>query len=182
MWRYLKKTNSPSKKAPPSTAGPSSSKSDSNPHQAQPQAQPVPETPSSSSSSSEVEPKKERQFKTAWKVNRPWLKYEEGLMFCLVCRDHAHRYPSDTVQHRTFIDGTPPTKIDRIKSHETSKYHLNALEKAKKKPAAARESVAGKTYAGLLANKKGLNKVVTLFRNAHAIVRNARPFTDIYVI
>ena len=135
MWRYLKKTNSPSKKAPPSTAGPSSSKSDSNPHQAQPQAQPVPETPSSSSSSSEVEPKKERQFKTAWKVNRPWLKYEEGLMFCSVCRDHAHRYPSDTVQHRTFIDGTPPTKIDRIKSHETSKYHLNALEKAKKKPA-----------------------------------------------
>ena len=59
---------------------------------------------------------------------------------------------------------------------------MNALEKAKKKPAAARESVAGKTYAGLLANKKGLNKVVTLFRNAHAIVRNARPFTDIYVI
>ena len=90
-------------------------------------------------------------------------------MFCSVCRDHAHRYPSDTVQHRTFIDGTPPTKIDRIKSHETSKYHLNALEKAKKKPAAARESVAGKT-------------VVTLFRNAHAIVRNARPFTDIYLI
>ena len=103
-------------------------------------------------------------------------------MFCSVCRDHAHRYPSDTVQHRTFIDSTPPTKIDRIKSHETSKYHLNAIEKAKKKPAAARESVAGKTYAGLLANKKGLNKVVTLFRNAHAIVRNARPFTDIYVI
>ena len=78
-----KKTNSPSKKAPPSTAGPSrsSSKSDSNPDQAQLQAQPVPETPSSSSS--EVEPKKERQFKTSWKVNRPWLKYEEGLMFCL---------------------------------------------------------------------------------------------------
>lgn len=137
MWWYLKKTNSPSKKAPPSTAGLSSSKSDSNPHQAQPQAQPVPETPSSSSSSSEVEPKKERQFKMAWKVNRPWLKYEEGLMFCSVCWDH--------VQHRTFIDGTPPTKIDRIKLHETSKYHLNALEKSKKKPAAARESVAGKT-------------------------------------
>ena len=86
MWRYLKKTNSPSKKAPPSTACPSSSKSDSNPHQAQPQAQPVLETPSSSSSSSEREPKKERQFKTAWKVNQPWLKYEEGLMFCSVCK------------------------------------------------------------------------------------------------
>ena len=65
-------------------------------------------------------------------------------MFCSMCRDHAHRYPGDTVQHITFIDGTPPTKIDRIKSQEMSKYLLNALEKAKKKTAAVRESVAGK--------------------------------------
>ena len=65
-------------------------------------------------------------------------------MFCSMCRDHAHRYPGDTVQHITFIDGTPPTKIDRIKSQETSKYHLIALEKAKKKTAAVRESVAAR--------------------------------------
>ena len=67
-------------------------------------------------------------------------------MFCSMCRDHAQSYPSpsDTVQHITFIDGTPPTKIDRIKSQETSKYLLNVLEKAKKKTAAVRESVAGK--------------------------------------
>ena len=83
-------------------------------------------------------------------------------MFCSMCRDHAHRYPGDTVQHITFIDGTPPTKIDRIKSQETSKYLLNALEKAKKKTAAVRESVAGKIQAGLLANKQGMNKVVTV--------------------
>ena len=61
-------------------------------------------------------------------TDRPWVKYEEGLMFCSMCRDHAHRYPGDTVQHITFIDGTPPTKIDRIKSQETSKYLLNTLE------------------------------------------------------
>ena len=63
-------------KVPPFTPGPgpSNPNSDSNPHQAEPQAQ---SEALSSSSNSKVEPKKERQFNTAWKVNRAWLKYEE---------------------------------------------------------------------------------------------------------
>ena len=28
-----------------------------------------------------------RAFKQEWKVGRPWLVYEKGLMFCSICRE-----------------------------------------------------------------------------------------------
>ncbi|XP_069105153.1 zinc finger protein 862-like [Argopecten irradians] len=69
-------------------------------------------------------------------------------------------------------------KLETIKHHEKSKAHIKSVEivAGKKKAAAGEETLATKSLQSL--NKAVIDKLIILFRNAHALCLSGRPFTD----
>ena len=68
-----------------------------------------------------------RTFLNSWKVNREWLQYEEGFMFCNICRQYREYEPSKAISGKnTFIAGSKNFKLEAVKDHEISKFHRKA--------------------------------------------------------
>ena len=67
-----------------------------------------------------------RAFKQEWKVGRPWLVYEKGLMFCSICREGKLITAKGSEKTNAFIAGTDNIKLETIKLHEGTRQHKNA--------------------------------------------------------
>ena len=64
-----------------------------------------------------------RVFKQEWKVGRPWLVYEKGLMFCSICREGKLITAKGSEKTNAFIAGTDNIKLETIKLHEGTRQH-----------------------------------------------------------
>ena len=64
-------------------------------------------------------------FHPSWKIDRDWLAYENGLMYCSSCRSNADSQTKltgcSTESQKTFMKGTSNLKLDAIKTYELSK-------------------------------------------------------------
>ena len=58
------------------------------------------------------------QFNPQWKVGRPWLHFENGVMSCLACRV----YPQMGLQ-KVWLDGTPQLRKRAVVAHANSGVH-----------------------------------------------------------
>ncbi|KAK9972415.1 hypothetical protein ABG768_025722, partial [Culter alburnus] len=121
---------------------------------------------------------KKHFFKERWRKadngeSRDWLVYDETslTMFCSVCRQHA----SENAKTNSFIVGTKNLKLEAIKDHESSKCHIQVKKRAQGK-AAPENTAAMKALTSLKTAQ--LDKMIILFRNAHAIAKKGRPFQD----
>ena len=61
--------------------------------------------------------KAKRTFNENWRKGRPWLLYENGLMFCTDCRNGDSKYSSQ------YTTGCESMKLDSINRHENSTNH-----------------------------------------------------------
>ena len=88
-------------------------------------------------------------------------------MFCKYCCKYE--------KAGSFVVGSPVFQLEGIKAHNSSASHMKwALrERAQSNPGS---SVADKTMDQL--GKATFDKMYKLFRNARAIVRHSRPYTD----
>ena len=119
----------------------------------------------------DYEDKRERSFQMKWLQQHKWLRFDESknIMTCNTCIKYS--YSSD----KTWVEGTSTFKLYIIKKHETTRTHLDAANKmeAEKIPT---ETPAARSLISM--NKKVLEKMTYLFRNAHAIAKKCRPYTD----
>ena len=124
------------------------------------------------------EQNRERKFLAKWETRkdgsrREWLGFDEQeeVMFCRVCWAHATSHERSLV----FVTGSKSLKCDSITKHEISDVHKRCqeIEDAKQRGGSA----AGETLKRMLTSAQAL-KVNTLFRTAHALAKNSRPFTD----
>ena len=63
-----------------------------------------------------------RRFNPQWKVGRPWLHFENGVMLCLACGV----YPQMGLQ-KVWLDGTPQVRKRAVVSHGNSGVHAVAM-------------------------------------------------------
>ena len=122
-------------------------------------------------------PKPIRKFNQKWFLNqaggkRTWLQYNEGAMFCSVCRSHA----KEKSRGNAFVVGCKSMKIESVISHEQSACHRDctAIFKAKSVPL----EKAAPVQALIKLSDGNRQKMSLLFHNAHAIAKQARPYTD----
>jgi len=115
------------------------------------------------------EEKRVRKVNERWMVGRPWLKIiDEKSMMCTWCTQ------SDANNSCSFTWNS--AKLETLKLHESSKiYEKNAIIEANKSmPVGSTE--AEKLIENL--NVAIMDRLVMLFRTAHAISLAGRPFTD----
>ena len=127
----------------------------------------------------EYESKRKRNFQTAWLKrsdgeDRSWLIFDKevGLMHCTHCRKYA---TGDKNRQSGFVKGTDNFKYESIKLHEDSQLHTDSCKKVKaaEKP---RETEGALLLRQL--NKQQIEKMTVLFRNAHALAKRGKPFSD----
>ena len=63
-----------------------------------------------------------RRFNPQWKVGRPWLHFETGVISCLACR----AYPQMGLQ-KVWLDGTPQLRKRAVVPHGNSGVHAVAV-------------------------------------------------------
>ena len=118
--------------------------------------------------------KKRKEFNCKWLTGREWLVYdhENSVMFCQDCRMYAKE------KHKTnnFVVGTNNFKVEAVKDHESARSHQESLRTKTAKTCRIEESEAGRSLA--LMKTSEFEKMELLFRNAHAIGKKGRPFTD----
>ena len=122
---------------------------------------------------------KARSFLQSWKINREWLKYEGGVMFCSICRGEegdSSQTGAASKKVNSFVQGTTNFKLETIKDHEISKAHRSNSLKVRNRDKPVQETPADVALSSL--NKVQMDRVKLLIRNTHAIMKNARPFTD----
>uniref|UniRef100_A0A1A8R1W9 Zinc finger protein 862 n=1 Tax=Nothobranchius pienaari TaxID=704102 RepID=A0A1A8R1W9_9TELE len=117
---------------------------------------------------------KRRNFNTKWQTGREWLVFdnENAVMFCKICRV----YTKEKNKTNSFVVGTNNFKIEAVKDHEKARSHQESLQMKIAKAVPVEESVAGKSLSSLRSLE--VEKMQLLFRNAHAIAKKGRPFTD----
>ena len=129
---------------------------------------------------------RKRAFQHHWLTQYKWLEYKEVAecvastsdtkdetatsvgtmrMYCQICRKYE--------KVGSFVVGSPVFKLESIKSHNTSASHVkwSLKEKAATHPGAVEKAIS---QLGEAAHAK----MCILFRNAHAIAKHARPYTD----
>ena len=118
--------------------------------------------------------KKRRKFNCKWLTGREWLVYdhENSVMFCQDCRMYAKEKPKTN----NFVVGTNNFKVEAVKDHEGARSHQESLRTKTAKTCRIEESEAGRSLA--LMKTSEFEKMELLFRNAHAIRKKGRPFTD----
>ena len=117
---------------------------------------------------------RQRLFQTSWKQGRPWLVFEDNLMFCTVCKEATAA--DVTVGHKnSFISGNAQFKVESIKLHEEFQNHKSAkaILLAMKNP---RETPVAKFLFTL--NSDTIDKLTKLFKTCHALAIHNRPFSD----
>lgn len=108
----------------------------------------------------------------AWTNGRPWLEIDHasGSMNCKWCIEIV----SEKEHSFTWKSG----KLETIKTHEISKLHIKSrdIKLGRNKSTSGEETIAMKSL--LCLNEAVTNKLMHLFRNAHALALAGRPFTD----
>lgn len=110
---------------------------------------------------------------SGWKpLGNNWLEFDaqNNKMFCKVCKS------SKLAEKSIFIDGSSNFKLDSIKSHNVSTPHLRAVQAVENLKKAPGTSEASKAL--MMMHDKQKDRLIYLFRTAHALAKNARPFTD----
>ncbi|CAL9685344.1 unnamed protein product [Knipowitschia caucasica] len=117
---------------------------------------------------------KRRKFSCKWQTGRNWLVFDSNnsVMFCQICRE----YTKDKNKTNSFVVGTSNFKIEAVKDHEKARSHRESLQIKTAKTVPVEDSVAGRSLTSLKTSE--LEKMQLLFRNAHAIAKKGRPFTD----
>ena len=122
--------------------------------------------------------KRRRLYRKEWEAEHQWLAYdeEEEVMFCKICR--ASNVPGATggKKQNSFYKGSNTFKVETIKKHSASENHRLAVDRERARRAAPGTSQAEKMLKGM--NVAAVNRLKLLFRNAHAVARNCRPYTD----
>ncbi|XP_062616970.1 zinc finger protein 862-like isoform X1 [Saccostrea cucullata] len=114
------------------------------------------------------ENRKERSFKVSWTAGRQWLQYKDGKMFCTFCKEAG--VISD------FCRGSTSFRIDSVKKHENSDSHKHSTVVATNKTKEPGTRPAEKALQNL--NKENVKKLEILFKTAHALAKNNRPYSD----
>lgn len=114
-----------------------------------------------------------RKFQEHWLKIFPWLEYEseKNEMFCKLCRNSKY-----ADKESAFFKGSANFKFDSVKAHSNSTQHLKILEMSEKSKEAPGTSPASKALLSLQKCQK--DRLVYLFRTAHALAKHSRPFTD----
>ena len=118
-----------------------------------------------------------RQFKDQWLTAFPWLLFEEGKMFCTVC----------TSQEGTsgqFVDGSTSFRRYSLSHHaeryiSTGLYTIESIYYLPENNSIQHKSCMH-TLSGHTSNAEHavMQRLALLFRNAHAIAKAGRPFSD----
>lgn len=119
--------------------------------------------------------KRKRTFQPSWKIGRNWLKFDEekDVIFCETCRLNKYHLADTACQ---FAKGSTSLQITSVNKHEGSTKH--------RREQAAHD--AANTPANLLPADQMLAKMnadvhrqlCAKFRNAHALAKHHRPYTD----
>ena len=118
-----------------------------------------------------------REWQEKWRFDddgneRTWLVFDGDKMFCAPCREHSKK----TGKPLVFVVGTDNFKIESIKVHEKTPGHKLCFERDVNVKKTVEETPAGKCIASI--DKAQFSRLEKLFRNAHALAKNARPFSD----
>ena len=120
-----------------------------------------------------------RQFRDQWLTAFPWLCFEEGKMFCMVCTSqdgttgqfvdgstsfHTHSLTKHAERYMYTCSCVPYTCIMPMLSKNCSSQHNSCMHTLSGHTSRAEQSV--------------MSRLAVLFRNAHAIAKAGRPFTD----
>lgn len=114
--------------------------------------------------------KRKRTFLHSWLVEFPWLEYTDERMHCKLCT------AADPTGHGSFITGSRVYKIDSLKAHETSEFHIKT-QAIKSAQSAEIGTSAAEVAVGALKTSV-FNKMSHLFRTAHYLAKKARPYSD----
>ncbi len=120
--------------------------------------------------------KRERKFLPKWAIGRDWLQDTESGMKCTLCKKYENTLKQQGILTSTvFIDGCTSYKSETISLHENSKAHKEAskIQAREQHPEQAEGHQAKKTL-----HAKEFSKMSILFRNAHALAKYRRPFSD----
>ena len=137
--------------------------------------------------------KRERSFQACWSSQFDWLLYSsvEKKMYCRPCRSvygplalknkaQSSKFSGDKFDkymRGPLVQGSDNFKKHALVVHDQSDGHKDAVKKFwAKTQAKPGESEAEKCLLSL--NKADMTRLDLLFRNAHAIAVNSRPFSD----
>lgn len=116
-----------------------------------------------------------RKFCTSWKKAFTWIKLtdDRSKMFCDVCL----LYPNLRDKDSKFVkDGCSNFHIKSLRTHDKSEAHQKCISHDK-----AKKSTPGSTPAEKIIQKMNeieFQKMQILFRIAHSLAKNGRPFED----
>ena len=120
----------------------------------------------------EYEKQRSRSFLADWQKGRDWLTYDKDKneMWCSCCKQF-----STSQNAGSFVQGTNRFKLENIQTHEKSVSHSRclAIHKVKDNPSTSATELMFTKMSSYQATKMSI-----LFRNAHALAKQARPFTD----
>jgi len=130
--------------------------------------------------------KRKRTFQDSWRKKFELLLYDTNhlVMYCLICRSIYGPFgknkpaPSAYAKYTggPMVTGCTNFKVEVLNIHAASDGHKLAVQQKKAAAAKPGETVAKKSIQSL--NKAVFDRLSHLFRNAHAIAFNSRPFKD----
>ena len=122
--------------------------------------------------------KRQRLFRDEWTRQHTWLYEKDGKMFCSICVEFWDRIRGGVTKNRNVfaVHGCTTMKYESISIHEKCDNHRKCQELRDAKNATPGETKADKIILSL--NKDVVSKLEILFRSAHALAINNRPFKD----
>ena len=110
--------------------------------------------------------KTRRHFNPQWQVGKPWLKFSNGVMWCVACQ----QYPQPGM-HQSWLVGTTSFRRLTVVEHTNSGLHSVAL-------ALWQSNGASTTVIGSLAEPVR-KAIFGLFHLVYRIAKRCGPFTDL---
>ena len=123
-------------------------------------------------SSNDYEKSRKRDFQGKWLNIYPWLKYENNVMYCSVCRVQSMK----TKQHESlaFVKSTDNFKLESVKQHDDSIVHKRYIEIGEVKSQPSCKSKAAEALRTL--HESQHNSLAIKFRTAHALAKTHMSF------
>ena len=129
----------------------------------------------------------ERSFNISWKKERPWLEFDESknVMTCSLCVKLASRNPQYMTSNpnpkssNPFVNGCSNFRTSALNDHEASVCHQRAQQLDKCKTVSGTQLLRTDAGRALYALRQAeWDRLISMFRNAHAVVKNNRPLHD----
>ncbi|XP_073716873.1 zinc finger protein 862-like [Misgurnus anguillicaudatus] len=116
--------------------------------------------------------KRERKFLTRWKDEFDWVIYEDGEMFCGVCR----RQPNLADNSSSLVKGTSAFRHDTLLSHGLSKRHQHCAVAEKAKCPNAEVPTIVQSVQKM--DPAFFNKMKNVMHTAYYVAKQEQPFTQ----